>query len=87
MKARCKWVIGVAMLVHGVAWSTEQAREHRDDAAVAVEWLRERDEATTAGTLIDRFSVLEAFERSEFRSLLTNMPREGDLLHTEAPRH
>jgi membrane-associated phospholipid phosphatase len=38
MKIRCKWAIAVAALVHGVAWSTEQAQQQRHDAAVVVEW-------------------------------------------------
>jgi membrane-associated phospholipid phosphatase len=38
MKSRCKWAIGLAVLVHGVAASAEKAPEHRTDAAVVVEW-------------------------------------------------
>ncbi len=34
------------------------------------------------GEIIDRISILEAFERSTFKTFLSGMPREGDILHT-----
>ena len=35
-----------------------------------------------AGQVVDRLSVLEAFERSPYAGFLDGMPREGDILHT-----
>ncbi len=34
------------------------------------------------GAVLERISVLEAFEQSEFHDLLAEMPRQGDILHT-----
>lgn len=37
---------------------------------------------TATGEVAQRVSILEAFERSPFASLLEGMPRRGDILHT-----
>jgi hypothetical protein len=34
------------------------------------------------GEVLERISILEAFERSPFAHLLSDMPRQGDILHT-----
>ncbi len=49
------------------------------DAPVLVDWVVV---LSPAGEVVEEFSVLEAFERSEFSRLLDGMAGRGDLFHT-----
>jgi membrane-associated phospholipid phosphatase len=56
MKIRCKWAIGAALLLNGVAWSAQQAPDNRADAAVVVEW---NQRLLTAAEAEDGFLTLK----------------------------
>jgi membrane-associated phospholipid phosphatase len=56
MKIRCKWAIGAALLLNGVAWSAQQAPDNRTDAAVVVEW---NQRLLTAAEAEDGFLTLK----------------------------